>query len=195
MSITQSPRTLADRPWLHTSQRLIYQCCWFTLITRDIRGQFKGRLLNELCLWEVLMAADSTSAAGVDWVPSDSWGKKKKKISVLSVLRLAVFVSLSRNHWDWKRLKQHFFIIICSIFPNVINLRLHTIILEATRITDLYSGPNPCRLFADELTKSKRRVHICPLQLWLFFSPPPWPQTFLCLSVHFQIRIKTDFYF
>lgn len=117
---------------------------------------------------------------------------KKKQNSVLSVLRLAVFVSLSRNHWDWKRLKQHFFIIICSIFPNVINLRLHTIILEATRITDLYSGPNPCRLFADELTKSKRRVHICPLQLWLFFSPPPWPQTFLCLSVHFQIRIKTD---
>lgn len=97
---------------------------------------------------------------------------KKKQNSVLSVLRLAVFVSLSRNHWDWKRLKQHFFIIICSIFPNVINLRLHTIILEAARITDLYSGPNPCRLFADELTKSKRRVHICPLQLWLFFSPP-----------------------
>lgn len=25
-----------------------------------------------------------------------------------------------------------------------------------------------------------------------YFSLPPWPQTFLCLSVHFQIRIKTD---
>lgn len=60
----------------------------------------------------------------------------------------------------------------------MINLRLHTIILEATRITDLYSGPNPCRLFADELTKSKRRVHICPLQLWLFFSPPPLASNF-----------------
>lgn len=123
--------------------------------------------------------------------------KKKKKHSVLSVLRLAVFVSLSRNHWDWKRLKQHFFIIICSIFPHVINLRLHTIILEATRITDLYSGPNPCRLFADELTKSKRRVHICPLQLWLFFSPPLGLKLFFAFLYIFKSESKqiADFYF
>lgn len=77
----------------------------------------------------------------------------------------------------------------------MINLRLHTIILEAARITDLYSGPNPCRLFADELTKSKRRVHICPLQLWLFFSPPHGLKLFFAFLYIFKSESKQIFIF